>query len=780
MVEFEDGLRQHLKRGEVVIGSQFVRVLKSPLTYDSAETWCDGSVSVRLIVTTFPRFFFVDLPSEENYSRNEIGSGCCVPTFGLQDVALDSLFSSFRSGSSAERPIDDSWEFRKKAVQTISKEQKTWDNSSHPSVKVLSSDSIEVCFANTQFEDLRLESNRSSRATTVSCQSSSNDVLETYIKFNTYVFIDEINGSKYWCNVFSDLTRTRLLTTDRKSQSAVIKKEVRRHPSRLGFPSKDIDVRVERMRSGEGIDEHKEEKEHKFTAIDGSARYTVMEFTVPESLLAANSSANADEQDSIEVYTTPSAAEEDLGSIDSKDENGDSSSSTTRQTVTIDAVLDRATSTREQPKVKSAPNTEGPRFGSVTGDILDFPRAVQVEVEEDLEVSKASSDPAVSDKSSLSLKDRRDSRSDTSPIDLTIRQKVDPKFGLRFPESLAAQKSEKGIFVRNWNDDNYKLISSGMVVDSECPSSLNPLGRSVPGLDKDKIGTETGMGGGSEVGSELSLTPRTDRTDRADKEKFVRNWDNDNYNKCGNGIITALEWGSSSSRGSRSRSSSRGVSPIPSCDSRRSNSIPEDSDLNKVGRKGEVFLKNFDDDAYRKCGSGIFEEAETKLSNHYQLPGGEDGYRGDLIGGRDGAGGGGRRGSRRFSALLIPSSGSSSLTNSASPSPVHAAVQFPNTFSSKALFTSQLVKSQSRRTSAIVEKDSLTNQSTSDSNPDSTSHALPKSKSGSRKSSGAQSSSITRKRETVTLRHIETGGSDSDSKSHDSSLSIRKARSGTI
>ena len=43
MVEYKNDLRQHLKRGETVVGNNYVRVMKSPNTYDSSETWCDGS-----------------------------------------------------------------------------------------------------------------------------------------------------------------------------------------------------------------------------------------------------------------------------------------------------------------------------------------------------------------------------------------------------------------------------------------------------------------------------------------------------------------------------------------------------------------------------------------------------------------------------------------------------------------------------------------------------------------------------------------------------------------
>ena len=227
VVEFKDYLRPHLRRGELVVGNNYVRVVKSPESYDSTERWCDGSVSVRLIVTTFPRFFFVDLPSDLDPKPQE--NICCTPSFAFPEVSSESFFSIFLSDGSANKSSTSAeiLEARRRAARQMSKEQKSWNSSSHPRVIEMSGDSLEVCFFSEHMDIIEDESKHSDDTV-----SEVDNSAETYARFNTYIFIDEINGSKYWFNVFADLRRIRLLSSERVLQSTVIGKESKKAAAR--------------------------------------------------------------------------------------------------------------------------------------------------------------------------------------------------------------------------------------------------------------------------------------------------------------------------------------------------------------------------------------------------------------------------------------------------------------------------------------------------------------------------------------------------------------------
>ena len=67
---------------------------------DESTSWLDGTVNVRLIVTTYPRLFFLQLPEENyNFYRNtpERNFSCCSPTFGIQ-LLRNNLISFFTFG----------------------------------------------------------------------------------------------------------------------------------------------------------------------------------------------------------------------------------------------------------------------------------------------------------------------------------------------------------------------------------------------------------------------------------------------------------------------------------------------------------------------------------------------------------------------------------------------------------------------------------------------------------------------------------------------------------
>ena len=291
-----------------------------------------------------------------------------------------------------------------------------------------------------------------------------------------------------------------------------------------------------------------------------------------------------------------------------------------------------------------------------------------------------------------------ETRSESSAIDLNIREKVESK-GIRYPEveKVVAHKAEKDIFVRNWDDESYKLLSSGMEIESE-NSSVNPL-ISSKAVSSQRLSSE----------AESISTKSSARTG----ENSPSNWDEDGNRRFGRGMFRGtgdcddsdevvmfgvdrthshsirrdLGQGLEDSNKKLARGMFRatgdattgednevvmfGVDRTHSLSIRRDLGQGQGTNTNTNGN-GKVFVENFDHGAYERCGSGIFRE---KVSSGTSSPNSRD-----------------DKSDRRVPSLMMPSTASSSLTNSAAPSPMSP--NYANSFSSKAIFTSQIVNNR--------------------------------------------------------------------------------------
>lgn len=567
MVEFKNVLRQHLKRGELVVGNNYVRVMKSPNTYDTTETWCDGSVSVRLIVTSYPRLFFIDLPSDQVAENEKKENNCCVPAFEFSD---NSFFGNFFTGSNDVADVqEDTVEFRKKAVQQISKEQKMWDSSSHPDVVENSVDSLEVAF--------RVEAKRNSLTPTGHRRVIVDG--DKHLKQNTYVFIDEINGSKYWANIFNELKHAKLLSSDSETHTTIIEKEAK--------------VKTPKVVVGADANGAVSATDDNNTTHDSVATRLFVD------------------EDSIEVYS-----------------NSDKQS---------------------QSSVPVSQPVSAKR-GEITA-ILNG------------EVTPTKTNPG--DYSPLG---KTESKTGPSTIDLNIRQKIPSRASMRITESSSIKNLDKDLFLKNWDDESYRMVSSGL----GSSNSNNRKSMNYTSLrDRDR---------GADIDVRQSLPfPKSAKTDL---DVFIRNWDSDQYKKVGSGLAVQTE----------ERTSSRTMSPVEStvyglqnpASEKRKNSKTQDtlSELSSM-TKGEVFVRNFDHDAYKRCGSGLYgDDSGTSSPNPSGTPPKTDDILRSMVDIK--------RRSNNSSFRIGEASPRSSSPNPSSLSPAPA--QYPNNFSPKVLFGSQIVK----------------------------------------------------------------------------------------
>lgn len=620
MVEFKNDLRQHLKRGETVVGNNYVRVMKSPNTYDSSETWCDGSVSVRLIVTSFPRFFFIDLPSDKIPGSEKRETNCCVPAFEFSD---GSFFGAFFTGSNDVADTqENTLDFRKKNVQKISKEQRTWDSSSHPQVVEVSIDSIEVAFLG------GLQRYSPTPPTPTRRIGDGNDRI---IKQNTYVFIDEINGSKYWCGIFNELKHTKLLSGDSETHTIIIEKETKIKTPKTG--DKDYE--------GKNIllsDVHNDN-------INGM---------IHESLATRLFT----DEDSIEVYS-----------------NSDKMSISMSQPVSL-----------RREEINAALNAENaPKL-----NVGELPPGGKIET-----------------------------KIGTSIIDLNIRQKVPSRASMRVLESTSIQKIDKDLFLKNWDDESYRLVSSGLGASNSINNNLNNNSNNNTNQNN-VISNRKSMNYSSikerEKGNDNNCDVRkslpSSKSGKSELDAFIKNWDSENYKMCGSGLVLETD----------SRASSRAMSPSdtplhgqqsliqsqtqllnPMSEKRKNSRINSNTnqmldDKNELGSltKGEVFVRNFDHDAYKRCGSGMYDGDSGTTS---PIPSGTPPRppRADDILRLTATGDGDIKKRSNNSPFRIdqssPQSSSPtpmSVSTSAPLSP--APVQYPNNFSPKVLFGSQIVK----------------------------------------------------------------------------------------
>jgi hypothetical protein len=567
MVEFKNVLRQHLKRGEIVVGNNYVRVMKSPNTYDATETWCDGSVSVRLIVTSYPRLFFIDLPSDQVAENEKRENNCCVPAFEFSD---NSFFGNFFTGSNDAADVqEDTVEFRKKAVQQISKEQKMWDSSSHPDVVENSVDSLEVAF--------RVEAKRNSLTPTGHRRVIVD--ADKHLKQNTYVFIDEINGSRYWANIFNELKHTNLLSSDSETHTTIIEKE-----AKVKTPKVVVDGDVNGVISATD--------DNNTTPIAVATRLFI-------------------DEDSIEVYSH----------------------------------LDK----QSQSSVPVSQPVSAKR-GEITAILYG-------------EITPTKTNPG-----EYSPLGKTESKTGPSTIDLNIRQKIPSRASMRITESSSTKNVDKDLFLKNWDDESYRMVSSGL----GSSNSNNRKSMNYTSLrDRER---------GVDISVRQSLPfPKSAKTDL---DVFIRNWDSDQYKMVGSGLAVQTE----------DRTSSRTMSPVEStvyglqnpASEKRKNSKTQDTlgELTSM-MKGEVFVRNFDHDAYKRCGSGLYgDDSGTSSPNPSGTPPKTD----DILRSIADI----KRRSNNSSFRIGEASPRSSSPNPSSLSPAPA--QFPNNFSPKVLFGSQIVK----------------------------------------------------------------------------------------
>lgn len=564
MVEFKNVLRQHLKRGELVVGNNYVRVMKSPNSYDSSETWCDGSVSVRLIVTSYPRLFFIDLPSDQVAENEKRETNCCVPAF-----SDNSFFGNFFTGSNDVADVqEDTVEFRKKAVQNISKEQKMWDSSSHPDVVEASVDSLEVAF--------RVEMKRNSLTPTGNRKVVVDG--DKQLKQNTYVFIDEINGSKYWANIFHDLRHAKLLSSDSETHTTIIEKEAK--------------VKTPKVVVGGEVN----------------------------------------------------------GDLSAADDNNTHDSLSTRLFVDEDSIEVYSHSDKQSQSGVPVSQPVSAKRGEITA-ILNG------------EITPTKSNPG--DYSPLG---KTESKTGPSTIDLNIRQKIPSRASMRVTESSSIKNLDKDLFLKNWDDESYRMVSSGL----GSSNSNNRKSMNYTSLrDRER---------GADIDVRQSLPfPKSAKTDL---DVFIRNWDSDHYKKCSSGLVVQTE----------ERTPSRTMSPVEStvyslqnpASEKRKNSKTQDtlSELSSM-TKGEVFVRNFDHDAYKRCGSGLHgDDSGTSSPNPSGTPPKTDDILRSMVDMK--------RRSNNSSFRIGEASPRSSSPNPSSLSPAPA--QYPNNFSPKVLFGSQIVK----------------------------------------------------------------------------------------
>ena len=613
MVEYKNDLRQHLKRGETVVGNNYVRVMKSPNTYDSSETWCDGSVSVRLIVTSFPRFFFIDLPGDKIPGSQKRETNCCVPAFEFSD---GSFFGAFFTGSNdvAETQNEDTMDFRKKNVQKISKEQRTWDASSHPQVVEVSIDSIEVSF---------LGGLKRYSPTPPTPSRRIGDGNDRIIRQNSYIFIDEINGSKYWCGIFNELKHMRLLSGDPDTHTIIIERELKiKTPVKTG--DKDNDGKNTLITNN----------------IDNNNNGGMIHESLATRLFT--------DEDSIEVYS-----------------NSDKMS------------MSQPVSLRRE-EINAALNTEN-----------------------------ASNKMNIGELSPLGPGGKIETKIGTSIIDLNIRQKVPSRASMRVLESTSIQKIDKDLFLKNWDDENYRLVSSGLGAsnNSNNNNSNNISNRKSMNYSSIKD-REKGNDNNCEVRKSLPFS----KTGKSDLDAFIKNWDSENYRMCGSGLVLETDSRASSramspsdtpSHGQQSQSQTQILNPLSEKrKNSRINSNQMFDDKNEIGSltKGEVFVRNFDHDAYKRCGSGMYDgdsgTSSPVPSGTPPRPGRADDIL-RLITTGDGDVNLKKRSNNspfRIDRSSPQSSSPTPMSVSTSVPLSPAPAQYPNNFSPKVLFGSQIVK----------------------------------------------------------------------------------------
>ena len=616
MVEYKNDLRQHLKRGETVVGNNYVRVMKSPNTYDSSETWCDGSVSVRLIVTSFPRFFFIDLPSDKIPGSEKRETNCCVPAFEFSD---GSFFGAFFTGSNDVADTqENTMDFRKKNVQKISKEQRTWDSSSHPQVVEISIDSIEVSFLG------GLKRYSPTPPTPTRRIGDGNDRI---IKQNSYVFIDEINGSKYWCGIFNELKHMKLLSGDSDTHTIIIEKE-----SKIKTP-----------KTGE---KDNEGKNILLSDINNDNNNSMIHESLATRLFT--------DEDSIEVYS-----------------NSDKMSMS--QPVSL-----------KRGEINAALNAEN---------------ASKLNIGE------------------LSPGGKIETKIGSSIIDLNIRQKVPSRASMRVLESSSIQKIDKDLFLKNWDDESYRLVSSGLGASNSINNNINN-NNNLNNYNNNNNNSNSVMSNrksmnyssikdrekGNDNNCDVRKSLPFSKSGKSELDAFIKNWDSENYKMCGSGLVLETDSRASSramspsdtpSHGQQTQSQTQILNPMSE---KRNNSRISSNQIldvkNEIGNltKGDVFVRNFDHDAYKRCGSGMYDGDSGTSS---PIPSGTPPRADDIL--RLIAPGDDVKKRSSNSPYRIDQSS----PQSSSPTPMSvstsvplspAPVQYPNNFSPKVLFGSQIVK----------------------------------------------------------------------------------------